>query len=161
MKLNLDGVRIIDSFGIFSKKEPRKLEDAVRRYCGREHEGAHGAGADAAATLDVFLGQMDAYPELGEMPLDEVAAYSLVSDVKYADIAGKLYYDRDDYLCFDFGKHKGRRVRQERNYAEWMLGADFPGSTLDLIRKELDRASWDVPEHEASQQSAPAEGAAA
>jgi DNA polymerase-3 subunit epsilon len=146
MNLNLDGVRIIDCFGIFSKKEPRKLEDAVRRYCGREHDGAHGAGADAVATVDVFLGQMDAYPELGAMPLEEVAAYSLVGDVKYADIAAKLYFDADGDVCYAFGKYKDRKVIEEWGYAEWMLSRDFPGSTCDVLRAELDklqaRAEW-------------------
>ena len=42
LKLDIANVRVIDCFAIFSKREPRALEDAVRKYCGREHEGKHG-----------------------------------------------------------------------------------------------------------------------
>lgn len=59
--------------GNFAKKQPRKLEDAVRRYCGREHSEAHGAAQDAAATVDVFLGQLQAHADLQAMDLAAIA----------------------------------------------------------------------------------------
>lgn len=43
---------------------PRNLSAAVRHYCGRELEGAHGAEADTQATIDVLLAQLARYPEL-------------------------------------------------------------------------------------------------
>ena len=62
--------RIIDAATIFQKKEPRDLTAAVRKYCGREHLGAHDAMADVKATLDVLYGQREAYPDLATMSLD-------------------------------------------------------------------------------------------
>jgi DNA polymerase III subunit epsilon len=138
LKLDLSGVAVVDCFGIFSKKEPRKLEDAVRRYCGREHAGAHGAAADAEASLDVFLGQLEAYTDLGET-VPAVAAYSRISERELVDLAGKLYRDSDGDLCFTFGKHREQKVRLHRNYAAWMLDQNFPGSTVDALRDELRR----------------------
>ncbi len=43
---------------------PRNLTAAVRHYCGRELEGAHGAEADTMATVDVLLAQLQRYPDL-------------------------------------------------------------------------------------------------
>lgn len=138
MKVDLTGVQVVDCFGIFSKKEPRKLEDAVRRYCHRAHEGAHGALADATATLDVLLGEMKEYPDLDAMPLDQIAAFSQISEQRYADLAGKLYFDADGDVCYAFGKHKDRKVKEEPGYAEWMISRDFPGSTCEVLGTVLE-----------------------
>ena len=43
---------------------PRNLSAAVRHYCGRELEGAHGAEADTQATIDVLLAQLERHPDL-------------------------------------------------------------------------------------------------
>lgn len=137
-KLDLSAARVIDSFGIFSKKEPRKLADAVRKFCGREHDGAHGAMADAEATKDVLFAQLMAYEDLREMSLEELAAFSDVATNKRADLAGKLHSDSEGFLCFAFGKHRGERVRDRVDYAEWMLSKDFPGSTCECLRAELE-----------------------
>lgn len=139
-KLDLTGARVIDCFGIFAKKEPRKLEDAVRRYCGREHTGAHGALADVEATADVYAGQIAAYPELASMGLGQLAEFSRTSEHPEVDLAGKLYRDADGDVCFAFGKHRGEKVREHADYADWMLTkGNFPGSTCESIQEELKR----------------------
>jgi DNA polymerase-3 subunit epsilon len=141
LRLELDGVRVIDCAGIFFKKEPRQLKDAVRRFAPAfaENHASHKAASDAMAALKVFEGQMEAYPDLAAMSLDGLAEYSRMSDYKEADLAGKLYLDGDQDLCFAFGKNKGEKVRLHADYAEWMLSADFPGSTKDWLRAELAR----------------------
>lgn len=67
------GRHIVDAKTIFHCLEtswdrylmgPRNLTAAVRMYCGRELEGAHSAGADAEAALDVLLAQLTRYPDL-------------------------------------------------------------------------------------------------
>lgn len=140
LKLDLTGVQVIDAFGIFSKKEPRKLEDAVRKYCGREHTGSHGAAADAAATRDVLMGQLAMYGDLAAMDLESLANFSRIGDYKYADLAGKLYYDAEGFVCYAFGKNKGTRVIDEPGFAEWCLrqrNPGFPGSTCEVLLEEL------------------------
>lgn len=68
-----DGRAVVDVKLIFNAKEtgwdrflmgPRNLTAAVRHYCGRELTGAHSAEADAVATFDVLLAQLQRYPEL-------------------------------------------------------------------------------------------------
>jgi DNA polymerase-3 subunit epsilon len=49
----LEGRSIVDVQVIFHRREPRDLSAAVRFYLERDHKDAHGAAADAEATLDV------------------------------------------------------------------------------------------------------------
>jgi DNA polymerase-3 subunit epsilon len=137
LKLDITGVRVIDCCAIFKKKAPRTLEAAVKTYCGRDHEGAHGAGADARATLDVFLGQLKAHEDLDLMTLPELATFSQAEDVRYVDLACKLYRDADGDICYAFGKNKDRKVKSDYSYAEWMLRSEFPGSTKDALKEIL------------------------
>lgn len=140
LKLDLSGVSVIDAFGVFSKKEPRSLSDAVRKYCGGEHVDAHGADADNRATLNVLLGQMKMYPDLDAMSLTDLATFSRVGDFELIDVAGKLYRDKDGDACYAFGKLRGTKVRDDTGYADWMLNrANFPGSTNEALHVELDR----------------------
>lgn len=70
---SLDGRKQVDAKLIFNVKEtswdrflmgPRNLTAAVRHFCGRELDGAHSAGVDADATIDVLLSQLQRYPDL-------------------------------------------------------------------------------------------------
>ncbi len=70
---NMDGRRVLDAKIIFNAKEtswdrflmgPRNLTAAVRHFCGRDLEGAHSAAADAEASIDVLLAQLERYPDL-------------------------------------------------------------------------------------------------
>lgn len=138
-KLDLTGVRVIDVQSIYFKKDPRSLADAVRKYCGKEHDGAHGAGADAQASLEVWLEQLVAHQDLPN-DIDALAKYATMGDHEPADIAGRLYRDNDGDLRFAFGKNKDRKVLDEMGYCRWMLEkGTFPGSTLDALRDELAR----------------------
>jgi len=137
LKLNVEDVLIIDCFGIFANKEPRQLADAVRRYCGRDYPEAHAAAADAAATVDVFLGELRAHADLQAMDLAAIADFSLTGINRPVDLAGKLYFDTAGELRFNFGKHTGERVEDNSDYAHWILNEDFPGSTLDVLKAEL------------------------
>ena len=46
--------------------------------------------ADAAASLDVLLGQMAAYPDLNSMSLDDLHAYSIMGEFEPADLSEQL-----------------------------------------------------------------------
>lgn len=142
LKLDLDGVLVIDAFSIFQKKEPRDLSAAVVKYCGRSHEDAHGAGADAEATLDVLTGQLAMYEDLGEMDLAALAVYSQRNENPPVDLAGKLYRDADGDLRYTLAKVRDVKVRDDAGFAYWMLrqfSPPFPGSTCDALRAELER----------------------
>jgi len=60
----LEGRAVLDAAFIFHRKEPRHLAAALRFYCGRDLEGAHSAGADAEACLDILEAQVAHYADL-------------------------------------------------------------------------------------------------
>jgi DNA polymerase-3 subunit epsilon len=141
LKLDLTGVNVIDAAAIFFNKEPRNLEAAVLKYCGRSHEEAHGAAADADATLDVLFGQLAVYGDLAAMDLTALSAFSRRGDNEPVDLAGKLYRDKEGFMCYAFGKAKGARVKDDTGFAYWMLrqsSPPFPGNTCEILRKELE-----------------------
>jgi DNA polymerase-3 subunit epsilon len=124
---------IIDAGNIFKKKEPRGLEAAVAYYCGRKMEGAHHALADARATADVLLAQLDRYEDLGGMTPDKLAAFSRFNE--NIDYAGKLVRDKDGDACYNIGKARGVKVRDDLGFGRWMLGKDFPLQTKRVLEK--------------------------
>jgi DNA polymerase-3 subunit epsilon len=141
LSLDLEGVTVVDVQGIFFKKEPRDLSAAVCKFTNHSHEGAHGALADSVATLEVLMGMRSAWPiDVGTMDLAALAAFGQRQE-NIADLAGKLYRDADGDVCFGFGKPKGEKVRNNPGFARWVLGKDFPGSTKDALRAELERIS--------------------
>src|ERR1019366_1764689 len=145
-KLDLTGVAIIDAFGIFARKEPRE------KFCGRDHEGSHGALADAGATLDVLLGELDAYyPDVAALSLlssfrsgdlPELTIICRRDDLDFVDLSRKLYRDSDGDVRFNFGqKTRHVKVRDDIGFAEWVLRKNFQGSTQDALRIEIQRLS--------------------
>ncbi len=48
LRLDLEGVQVIDAYGLYCKTDKRDLSSYIEKYAGRAHDGAHGAAADAA-----------------------------------------------------------------------------------------------------------------
>ena len=139
LKLDIAGSAIIDIFGIYQKLDPRDLAAAVRKYCGREHDGAHGAQADCDATLSVLEGQIETHLELAGMSVEDLAKFSVRGDIEPVDLAGKIGRQADGALVYLFGKHRGCTVESEIGFAKWVISKDFAESTKDVLRAELTR----------------------
>lgn len=139
--VNLRHANFVDVQNIFHKKEQRTLVAAYKFYCDKDLEGAHGAFADTSATVDVFFAQMERYDDLPQ-DVKGIAEYCTMSHT--ADFAGRIAYDdKGDYI-FNFGKHKGRRVKEvllhEPSYYDWMMNGDFSLDTkrvLTSIKAEM------------------------
>lgn len=136
LKFELKGRRLIDVQNIFYKKEPRTLTGALRFYCGRELENAHSAMSDTQATLDVLLGQLEMYPDLG-CDVESLAEFSRLNN--NVDLAGRIVLNDNNEAIFNFGKHKGKRVfdvlRDEPSFYSWMMAGTFAKNTKDELRK--------------------------
>lgn len=124
----------IDVQNIFHKMEQRTLIAAYRFYCNKELENAHSALADTEATYEVLLGQLEKYDSL-ENNVESLAKFS--SSNRNLDLAGRIILDENDEPIFNFGKHKGKKVkeilRKEPSFFDWMLQGDFPKNTKDII----------------------------
>lgn len=127
---------LVDVQVIFYKKEPRTLSGAYKFYCGKNLEDAHTAEADTMATLEVLEAQLDHYPDLEN---DVAALADFTKRQKMLDYAGRIVLDEHDVPIFNFGKHKGRSVRevleQEPSYYTWMQNGDFTQDTKNVLTK--------------------------
>ena len=128
----------VDVQRIYHKMEPRDLTAAVKFYLGRPHEGAHGAEADTAATLEVLKAQMMRYPGLPKTA-DEMDEYLVPHDPLNADRNGMLRWKNGE-LTVNFGKKKGESLTKlmlnEPNYLRWIVKGDFD-SEVRMIVKDL------------------------
>lgn len=141
-KMDLHEKKMVDVQNIFHQREPRNLKAAHIFYCGCDFDGAHGAEADTMATYEVLKGQLDRYPyDKSETPdglqndVDWLANYS-TGMRKVVDYAGRIALDADGTPIVNFGKHKGRTVREvaaiDPSYFKWIADGDF---TLDTKRQ--------------------------
>lgn len=156
--------RLIDAHSIFCKMERRSLAAAYKFYCGRNMEDdfpPHKADNDAEATYRVLMAQLDYYnPADAEAPervinndMDELATLSKQND--NADFAGRIIWKpmldangqpltdengtplKQEF--FNFGKYKGKAVkevlRKDPGFYGWMIGADFPNNTKQVLTR--------------------------
>lgn len=126
----------VDVQRIYHRMEPRDLSAAVRFYLGRDHAGAHGAAADARATLEVLKAQMAKYPSLPQT-VDEMDEYLVPHDPLNADRYGMLRW-KDGELTVNFGKKKGESLKKlllnEPNYLRWIIKGDFDTEVKTIVR---------------------------
>ena len=124
----------IDAFVIFQKHTPRTLTAAYLHYCGKNLEDAHSANADTEATREVLLRQLEVHSDVPST-VTELEQYTNLQPC--ADLAGRLGYNDKGEITFNFGKYKGRTVREifssESSYYNWMMDGDFPLYTKQII----------------------------
>ncbi|MEE1022946.1 MAG: 3'-5' exonuclease [Muribaculaceae bacterium] len=136
MNFEIKGRRFIDVQNIFHKMEQRTLVAAYKFYCGGDLENAHSAMADTQATYEVLLGQLDRYPGL-KNDVSYLSEFS--SSGRNVDLAGRIVLNDKDEPVFNFGKHKGKTVRdvlrREPSFYDWMMQGDFPKNTKDMLRQ--------------------------
>lgn len=134
INFQVKGRNFVDVQNIFHKMEQRTLVAAYRFYCGKELENAHSALADTRATYEVLQSQLDRYPDL-ENDMEKLADFSRSG--RSLDLAARIVLDDNDVPVFNFGKHKGRPVedvfRRERSFYAWVMQADFPKNTKDVL----------------------------
>ncbi|MDQ2978616.1 MAG: 3'-5' exonuclease [Acidobacteriota bacterium] len=131
--------RIVDAQRIFFAYEPRHLSAAARYYCQLEHEGAHGALADAEMTLRVLEGQLQRYAELPRTVHDLHELYCAGLD-RDMDPEGRFRLV-DGEPTVNFGRNRGRALkdlsREEPGFIRWILKGDFSRSVKEIARQYL------------------------
>lgn len=134
--------KFVDVQNIFHKMEQRTLAAAYQFYCQQSMENAHNALYDTRVTLDVFRAQLQRYQDLSKS-IDGLAEFSRQGNVEWHDFAGRLAINAKGQVMYNFGKHKGKTVEEiaetEPGYYGWMLDADFPLYTKQLLRIEMER----------------------
>jgi DNA polymerase-3 subunit epsilon len=140
--MDLSNRHFIDVQNIFHKMEQRTLAAAYQFYCNQTMDNAHDALYDTKVTWEVFKAQMEKYPSLAS-EVAELAEFTRLGDFKLLDFAGRLAIDSKGNSIYNFGKHKGKTIRQvmkeEPGYYGWMLEADFPLYTKQCLKKEMEK----------------------
>jgi DNA polymerase-3 subunit epsilon len=131
--------RLVDAQRIFFSREPRHLSAAARFYCQSDHDGAHGALADAEMTLRVFAGQLLRYAELPRSvaELHDMFCAGIDQDL---DPEGRFRLVNGEPTV-NFGKNRGRRLRditrEEPGFLRWIIKGDFSEPVKQIARKYL------------------------
>ena len=130
LNVDLHSPKMVDVQNIYHAMEPRNLKAAYRFYCGGEDfENAHTAEADTLATYEVLKGQLDRYPDVLKNDVASLASYA---NKRAVDFAGLIVRNEAGEPVVNFGKHKGKAVREvfntERSYFRWIQDGAF---TLD------------------------------
>ncbi len=129
--------KLIDVQVIFHRKEERTLKAAYRFYCDKDLVDAHSAEADTRATYEILKAQLSRYDDL---PNDIEALASQYSAFNNnLDLAGRIILDENGTELFNFGKHKGKPVREvlqrEPSFYAWIMDGDFPLNTKQVLTK--------------------------
>jgi DNA polymerase-3 subunit epsilon len=134
--------RILDAQRIYHVKEPRDLTAALKFFCGRDlGEDAHGAEADARATLEVIEGEFRKYDDL-PVTMEALDNEFNPRDPSFVDRAGRFAW-RDGEVVVNFGKKKGAKIRElatdkdGRTFLKWVTKSDFPIDTRKLCEDAL------------------------
>jgi DNA polymerase-3 subunit epsilon len=134
LHLDLSQRKLIDVQNIFHKMEQRTLSAAYKFYCDKSLDNAHSAEADATATYEVLLAQLEKYDSL-KNDVDFLSQFSSIS--KNVDLAGRIVFNEKGEETFNFGKYKGKLVieifRSDTSYYDWMMKGDFATNTKHVI----------------------------
>jgi DNA polymerase-3 subunit epsilon len=140
MSVDLSTRKMVDVQHIFYSMEPRTLTAAYKFYCEKELVDAHSAEADIAATIDVFLAQLNKYTQLGNTV---ESVLGVIGEDKIVDYARRFSFNDKGVEVFNFGKHKGMSVldviKKEPSYYDWIMKGDFPLHTKQKLTEIYNR----------------------
>jgi DNA polymerase-3 subunit epsilon len=141
MSVDLSNRKMIDVQHIFYSMEPRTLSAAYKFYCSKELENAHSAEVDISATIEVLMAQLSRYEKLGTS-VDSIL--SIIGEDKVVDYARRFSFDDNGVEVFNFGKYKGKSVKDvlkaEPQYYDWMMKGDFPLHTKQKLTEIMNRS---------------------
>lgn len=133
---------VVDAYRLWQQCEPRKLQDAHRRFVGATFEQAHSAEADVAATGRVLERMLAAF----ELGADDWSAIARRADPDHGVWIGPSRHLRWEHgvVVVAFGKHKGVALHElaagpDRSFLQWVMTKDFPVHVKEVCRGALVR----------------------
>ena len=140
VEFDMKNRKVIDVQKIFHQMEQRTLSAAYKFYCQKTLEGAHGAEADATATVEILNAQVIKYPQLGN---NVETILKTIGEDQIIDFARRFIFDEKGVEIFNFGKHKGKPVQDvlkaEPQYYDWMMRGEFPMNTKQKLTEMYTR----------------------
>jgi len=137
--------KIVDSQKIFHMMEKRTLRAAYQFYCKKDMDNSHSAESDTDACMEVLIAQIERYEnqdvtdpignKVGEIRNDMEILSKLTSQ-GMVDLAGRMIVNSKGDIIYNFGKHKGKEVKnvfkEDPAFYDWVMNGDF---SLDTKRK--------------------------
>lgn len=123
---------VIDSFKLALLQHPRDLSSMLKVYTGEDMQNAHNASADVIATVKILAKQLDRE----EDSIDDIAPRTTPAPDKRVGLSNNITFV-DDIAVFNFGKYKGKKLIDEKDYCRWILSADFDEEIKEFIRSVL------------------------
>ena len=134
-----NGSKVIDTLRIYQIVDPRTLGAAYERFCKKTLEGAHDAGVDVRATVEVLAAQLTEYPNIPRT-VPELAAHCFPQRKDAVDRGGKIVW-RNGVACIGFGKYGGQSLevlsRTNKGYLQWILKGDFAPDVKKIVTDAL------------------------
>ena len=137
VEVDLSKRKLVDVQNIYHKLERRTLIAAYKYYCNKDLENAHSALADTQATYEVLQAQLDKYPDDLQNDIQFLSDYSKMGN--NIDFAGRFVYDDNGVEVVNFGKYKGKPVKEvlqkDPGYYGWIMQSDFTMNTKQVLTK--------------------------
>lgn len=128
--------KLLDAYQIFASKEKRDLTAAYMFYCGKVMEGAHEAGNDLMATMEIFRSQLLRYEDINQMNVHEL--HDFCGGSVRVDLAGSIILNEEGVAVYAIGKDKGKSVVKNPSFAQWMLKTPtFCSNTKNVLKRML------------------------
>ena len=139
LDFSTEGRKMVDVQKIFHLMEQRTLTAAYRFYCDKCLVEAHSAEADAHATWEILLAQVERYPHIGTT-VEHIVKFTGEDEI--VDFA-RRFIKVNGVEIFNFGKHKGKPVlevlKAEPQYYDWMMKGDFAMNTKQKLTEIFNR----------------------
>ena len=119
------------------KKNPNTLSALYKFYTGEELENAHNANNDVVATETILSHILDIHFE--KTTTSSEIANLIQGDKKKYDIAGKLYLNKENIVCWNFGKFIDKPINHDIGFLNWVLAKDFPEQTKELLKEIINK----------------------
>lgn len=146
IEFSRDNRQIVDSMAIFHMREPynpdspRNLRAAYQKFCGKELTKAHSTDSDVRASVEILDSQLEVYDDL-PCDVEGLCSVCLEPRKNFIDVAGRFVWLKEE-AAFNFGKHRGRLVREIAeeypDYLGWMLTQDFSPEVRDIVKGALE-----------------------
>jgi len=147
----MEGRKVVDSYTLFCKMEPRNLKAAYKYFCGKDLENAHSSAADIAATVEILEAQMAKYSALAKEQLPEGVEKCPSTLQELNDFCNQRPPDaidpdarfkwKEGEPVVGFGRNAGVLLRQiaveNPDFLRWMIKADFSDAAKKIASDAL------------------------